>query len=263
MRHIDYRITYIVYAWLLEDGTPYYLSKCRDGSEAPYKTRMGGLQPPADRNNIKILLKTENEKHALEFLDKSQYTIGLADATGGVMPLRNSIHQSPRALGDKPHPNKTPVTVFTTEGEKVGNFDSIGDACHCLKLNKGNARQVLIGNFWQTEGYCIVERGKHFKERKGTCAKRRLWSKRQINAYDGEGNLHTFVSIADAAETIFQNRKKTSGIQKSLKSEVKWKSRIKGWCFFEEGKTPLLQEIRFASAGRPKQNHILEKGNEC
>ena len=46
---------------------------------------MGGQQPPADKNKVKILLREENEQRALELLEKSQYTIGLADATGGCL----------------------------------------------------------------------------------------------------------------------------------------------------------------------------------
>ena len=145
----QYEITYQVYAWLKEDGEPYYVSKCRLGSNAPYTPRKhNDMNPPTDRRFIRTLFTTKDEEEALDKLDELQYELGLIDATDGAGSLRNSINHSPKALRERSNSKKVPVDVYKVNGDKVGTFKSVGDAVHCLGLNKGNALGALHGRFW-------------------------------------------------------------------------------------------------------------------
>ncbi|AII43240.1 hypothetical protein KR100_07680 [Synechococcus sp. KORDI-100] len=247
----EYEIEWQIYCWLDENSEPYYVSKCRMGSNSPYAKRPASrVQPPSDRSRIKTLFISKDEREILEKLDRLTYELGLKDATEGHGTLRNSIKHSPKSLRERSHSKKVPVDVYKVNKEKVGRFKSIGDAVHCLGLNKGNAIGALHGRFYQTQGYCILYANEKWRKRPKT-NRSRYWSKRKLKAYDLKGAIHSFDCVADAAEMVYGNRKRTNGIQKSLSSTKEWKSKANGLMFFEESTLPDFKDITIAQVGRP------------
>ncbi len=255
----DYLIEYQIYAWLDENYEPYYLSKCRTGSTAPYKKRAGtDIQPPDDKARIKTLFKGTDERELIEKLDELHYELGLKDATDGWGKLENKITHSPKALRERSHSKKVEVDVYKVDGEKVGTFRSIGDAVHCLKLNKGNATGALHGRFYQTQGYCILYKNEKFRKRKKG-ARKTFWTKRKLLAFDAYGTQTLFECIADAAEALTGDRKKTNGIRTSLVSPLTDKKSSKGYVFFEQDSGVEFDEITFATVGRPSNKDVYTR----
>jgi hypothetical protein len=254
----QYNIQWMIYCWIGENEEPYYISKCRTESTAPFKCH-NGMSPPADKNKIKTLFKSYHEGEVLDKLDKLIYELGIKDTMqDGEGMLKNSIKHSPYALKERSNGTKIPVDVYAIDGKKVGSYASLGDAVHVLGLNKGNAHSCLQGKFWQTRGYVITFKGEKFRKRPKN-GRKRLWKRRKLVAYDSDGCLHFFPSVADAAESLMGSRKKTNSVQRSLISTVDNKHSTKGLCFFEESDYPKFDEIKFATVGRPGEKSPVVK----
>jgi hypothetical protein len=241
-------LCYVVYAWYDENNVPYYVSKCRKGSTAMTRTRKSGLKAPADRKNIRVLFESFDEEEVLNRLDELQYEIGLADAAPGFGTLKNSISTSPAALRDRIGPSAIPVDVYTTDGEFRGSFPAVGVACSTLGLNQGNASGVLSGRLRQTGGYILTRRGQPIR---GTVDWKPVERNQSVIAYDPKGQKHTFDCLADAADKIYNCRRGTSGIRRSLDTPHTNKSTALGWVFFkEDDEIPPYKEIVKRRRGR-------------
>ena len=123
--------SYIVYAWRDKDQEPYFVSKCRSDSDAPYKDKKNILAP-SDPSRIVVLKEFEDEMDSLDYFDRLTYELGFeADGSG---TLQNSMI-SPYHLrtGKK---CAQPVTVYRREDESfIGDFESVASAFKALRIN--------------------------------------------------------------------------------------------------------------------------------
>lgn len=240
-----------VYAWLDEEGTPFYISKCRVGSPAPYQPRAhGGLQPPP-RNRVVTLFKSTDEEEVLKKLDYLHYELGLEEAAPGLGTLKNSIRHAPNALRETGHSQTTPVTVYKVNGEKVGDFRSCGEACYTLNLKKGSVSKVLHEQFYSHRGYVIQYLNEPFRKRKSG---KRYWKAESCCGYDPDGKLHHFDDVPSAAVAVTNNRQNISHLWGSIKSPTENKKRHHGWVFFAGNEAPPFEEVTFRKRGRPAKN---------
>lgn len=241
--------SWIIYAWLREDGEPYYLSKCRKHSPAPYQPRASETLQPPPRNRIKTLFESTDEQEVLQKLDELLYELGLEEAAPGFGKLKNSIRHSPLALREKSHGQTTPVTVYKLDGSKVGDFKSCGDAAYSLNLKKGSVSMVLQGKNYHHKGFVITHQGSPFRKRQEG---KRYWKSVGVVGFDVEGNQQNFESIPDAALEITGDRSKTSNIWGSVYSPTDAKRTYKGWVFFDAAEVPKYSEVKRLRRGRPK-----------
>ena len=241
--------SWIIYCWYDNDGVPYFLSKCRSSSKAPYKKRPESrIQAPENRSQIRILFASTNEDEVIQKYDELQYTIGLVDAGSGGT-LRNSIKHNPKALRETRNGRAIPIDVYDLKGKMVGKFASVGDAIECLDLNAGNAFSALYGDLWSHCGYVITYRGEGFRSKP---YKREMWNTKKLWAYSPEGVPYKFHNMSEAAETIYGDKKQRASLYSSIRSPETNKRRAKGWMVFDYEDLPQFSDIMIARNGRAK-----------
>ena len=242
--------TWVIYGWFNDEGICYWISKCRSSSRVPYKKRPSArIQPPEDRNLIKILFRSNDEEEVIQKLDELQYSLGLVDAGSGGN-LRNSIKHNPKALRETKNGRAIPVDVYDTDGKKVGSFVSVGDAIEMLEINPGNAYRCLYGELWQTRGFVITYKNEGFRPKKFD---RELWGTKELWAYAPDGCFHHFKNMGEAAQKILGNRSDRASLYKSIRSPITNKQKSKGWFVFDDAdQISDLTQITAAKRGRRK-----------
>ena len=91
--------TFLVYAFVREDGTFYYIGK--GTRRRPYIKRRKGVKPPSDKSQIIILHDNLNEETALEYEKRLILFYGRKDKGEGL--LRNMTDGGEGTSGWKPH----------------------------------------------------------------------------------------------------------------------------------------------------------------
>jgi hypothetical protein len=77
---------YYTYAYLREDGTPYYIGKGKDNRA--HRRRYKGIKPPKDKNRILILKNNLNEEQAFKHEKYMISVFGRKDLSTGILHNR-------------------------------------------------------------------------------------------------------------------------------------------------------------------------------
>ena len=89
---------YYTYAYLREDGTPYYIGKgCRDRAYNVYSHKKNGIHVPLDRDRIIFLKINLTEEESLKHEEYMIYVLGRKDMNTGI--LRNKTQGGDGASG--------------------------------------------------------------------------------------------------------------------------------------------------------------------
>ena len=80
-------MNYYTYAYLREDGTPYYIGKGKD--DRAYKKGRGQIKPPKDKNRIIFLKQNLTEEEAFRHEKYMIAIFGRKDLGNGILQNRN------------------------------------------------------------------------------------------------------------------------------------------------------------------------------
>ena len=224
-----FTLEWIVYLWRTEDGTPYYIGKCRSNSDAPYLDK-SNCEAPTNRELIEVKFRSTNEDAVIDALDLLQYQIGLKEAAPGFGTLRNRVNQNPRALLERGSAHAQPVEVWSVSGDLVGKFPSLGSAAYHLGVKRQNASSALAGKLYQTGGYVFTHPSEGFRENPKWRGRATLTP---VSGYDPEGALFHFESLRAASKHVSPGNSAVGRIRTSISSPVTSKSTVNGWIFFE------------------------------
>ena len=236
-----FAIEHIVYLWKTEDGTPYYISKCRSDSQAPF-TAKSNCEPPTNPECIEIKYRSTNEQAVIEVLDTLQYQIGLVAAAPGFGTLKNRVSQNPRSLLERGSSHAQPVEVWSVAGDLISMFPSLGVASYHLGVKRQNASACLAGKIYQTGGYVFTNVGEGFRENS-------LWRGRStltpVSGYDPEGALFHFESLRAASKHVSPGNSAVGRIRNSISSPHTDKKTVNGWIFFDaDGVLPEYSDVK-------------------
>ena len=151
---------HVVYGWLNQDGSYYFVSKALKDSPVISKDKKHS-DSPENPEQIRIIKEFDQEEDALEFLDQLVYALGLeSDGSGTV--LNENANVKYLRVGNT---TALPVSVYEVpSGQHLGDYASVVEASEALGINKNSAYACLRREHHAGEGkYLLMPLGEPYK----------------------------------------------------------------------------------------------------
>ena len=188
---------YYTYAYLREDGTPYYIGKGK-GNRA-YVKRKDGINPPSDKSRIIILKRNLTEEESFKHEIYMIAVFGRKDLGTGI--LRNKTDGGEGKTGCY-HSEETKLKISNAVSGENHPLYGVSPSKETKKKMSDSLKGRIITDEWKkkmSESHMGMRgtygfKGKqHSEETKSKMRNRKWWNNGEINKYCEESPGHEWI----------------------------------------------------------------------